>query len=198
MWLLIRWQSINPAESRRFIITDIYIYAIPSMRQGEELNHVGRDASWRPARGQWHVDEQAEAGGACSSEHCSCWSHAELCPSILRGVHPWDPLARPSVHRCGGHVATVRQRLRPMSPALGRDQWQPTGDCQDHRRAVHRSHIYIYRPSFYYFTEVVYVYPPFIVESPAGFISQSPINKQHLTHVRARSENPQPAPCSTV
>ena len=29
----------------------------------------------------------------------------------------------------GGHVATVRQRLRPMSPALGRDQWQPTGDC---------------------------------------------------------------------
>ena len=50
--------------------------------------------------GQRHVGEQAEAGGACSSEHCSCWSHAELCPSILRGVHPWDPLAqskRPSL-----------------------------------------------------------------------------------------------------
>ena len=50
--------------------------------------------------GQRHVCKQAEAGGACSSEHCSCWSHAELCPSILRGVHPWDPLAqskRPSL-----------------------------------------------------------------------------------------------------
>ena len=50
--------------------------------------------------GQRHVGEQAEAGGACSSEHGSCWSHAELCPSILRGVHPWDPLAqskRPSL-----------------------------------------------------------------------------------------------------
>ena len=41
--------------------------------------------------GDWsrgHVGEQAEAGGACSSEHCSCWSHAELrhpfakCPSL--------------------------------------------------------------------------------------------------------------------
>ena len=28
--------------------------------------------------GQGHVGEQAEAGGACRSEHCSCWSHAEL------------------------------------------------------------------------------------------------------------------------
>mgnify|MGYP003309804736 CR=1 FL=1 len=55
----------------------------------------------------------------------------------------------------GGHVATVRQRLRPMSPALGRDQWQPTGDCRGHRRVLHRSRIYIYRASFYYFTEVV-------------------------------------------
>ena len=106
-------------------------------------------------RGQWHMGEQAEAGGACSSEHCSCWSHAEQCPSILRGVHPWDPLARPRASIPGGHVAVVRQGRRPMSPALGRDQWQPTGDCRGHRRAPHRSRIYIYRSDFYYFTEVV-------------------------------------------
>ena len=43
----------------------------------------------------------------------------------------------------GGHVAPVRQRLRPMSPALGRDQWQPTGDCRDHRGALHRSRILV-------------------------------------------------------
>ena len=56
----------------------------------------------------------------------------------------------------GGHVAAVHQRRRPMSPALGRDQWQPTGDCRDHRGVLHRSRIYIYRAVFYYFTEVVH------------------------------------------
>jgi len=78
-------------------------------------------------RGQWHVGEQAEAGGACSSEHCSCWSHAELCPSILRGVHPWDPLARPSVHPwwSRGHCA-------PAPPADVTSAWE--GPVATHRR----------------------------------------------------------------
>ena len=95
-------------------------------------------------RGQWHVGEQAEAGGACSSEHCSCWSHAELCPSILRGVHPWDPLARPSVHPwwSRGHCA-------PAPPADVTSAWE--GPVATHRRLPGPSacpasfaHIYIY------------------------------------------------------
>ena len=78
-------------------------------------------------RGQWHVGEQAEAGGACSSEHCSCWSHAELCPSILRGVHPWDPLARPSVHPWWS-----RGCCAPTPPADVTSAWE--GPVATHRR----------------------------------------------------------------
>ena len=78
-------------------------------------------------RGQRHVGEQAEAGGACSSEHCSCWSHAELCPSILRGVHPWDPLARPSVHPWWS-----RGCCAPTPPADVTSAWE--GPVATHRR----------------------------------------------------------------
>ena len=77
--------------------------------------------------GQRHVGEQAEAGGACSSEHCSCWSHAELCPSILRGVHPWDPLARPSVHPWWS-----RGCCAPTPPADVTSAWE--GPVATHRR----------------------------------------------------------------
>ena len=100
--------------------------------------------------GRGHMGEQAEAGGACSSEHCSCWSHAELrhpfakCPSL--GTRSPVQASIP-----GGYVAAVRQRRWPMSRALGRDQWQPMGDCHDHRRCSRRSRICIYRPCFYYF-----------------------------------------------
>ena len=106
--------------------------------------------------GRGYVGDQAEAGGACSSEHCSCWSHAELrhpfakCPSL--GTRSPVQASIP-----GGYVAAVRQRRRPMSRALGRDQWQPMGGCHGHRRALHRSRIYISRASFYYFTEVVHI-----------------------------------------
>ena len=92
--------------------------------------------------GRGHVGDQAETGGACSSEHCSCWSHAELrhpfakCPSL--GTRSPVQASIP-----GGYVAAVRQRRRPMSRALGRDQWQPMGDCHDHRRSLHRSRIYV-------------------------------------------------------
>ena len=77
--------------------------------------------------GQRHVCKQAEAGGACSSEHCSCWSHAELCPSILRGVHPWDPLARPSVHPWWS-----RGPCAPAPPADVTSAWE--GPVATHRR----------------------------------------------------------------
>ena len=84
--------------------------------------------------------EQAEAGGARSSEHCSCWSHAELrhpsCEVSIPGTRSPVQASIPS-----GYVAAVRQRRRPMSRALGRDQWQPMGGCHDHRRALHRSRI---------------------------------------------------------
>ena len=77
--------------------------------------------------GQGHMGEQAEAGGARSSEHCSCWSHAELCPSILRGVHPWDPLARPSVHPWWS-----RGPCAPAPPADVTSAWE--GPVATHRR----------------------------------------------------------------
>ena len=99
--------------------------------------------------GRGYVGDQAEAGGACSSEHCSCWSHAELrhpfakCPSL--GTRSPVQASIP-----GGYVAAVRQCRRPRSRALGRDQWQPMGGCHDHRRCLHRSRIYVYRPCFYY------------------------------------------------
>ena len=106
--------------------------------------------------GQGHMSEQAEAGGARSSEHCSCWSHAELrhpsCEVSIPGTRSPVQASIP-----GGYVAAVRKRRRPMLRALGRDQWQPTGDSHGHRRRLHRSRICIYRSPFYYFTEVVQV-----------------------------------------
>ena len=46
------------------------------------LLHYRRVVASTTRLGDWsgrgHVGDQAEAGGACSSEHCSCWSHAEL------------------------------------------------------------------------------------------------------------------------
>ena len=94
-------------------------------------------------RGQRHEGEQAEAGGACSSEHGSYWSHAELCPSILRGVHPWDPLARPSVHPWWS-----RGCCAPTPPADVTSAWE--GPVATHRRLPRPSprspslaHIYI-------------------------------------------------------
>ena len=48
--------------------------------------------------GRGHMGEQAEAGGACSSEHCGCWSHAELRHPSWEVSIPGDQLARPSVH----------------------------------------------------------------------------------------------------
>ena len=90
-------------------------------------------------RGQRHVGEQAEAGGAYRSEH---GSHAELCPSILLGVHPWRP-ARPSKltsQRLGGTtVATHRQLPEPSRAAL----------CIV-------AHMYASLSVIYYFTEVVH------------------------------------------
>ena len=77
--------------------------------------------------GQRHVGKQAEAGGACSSAHGSYWSHAELCPSILRGVHPWDPLARPSVHPWWSRGCCV-----PTPPADVTSAWE--GPVATHRR----------------------------------------------------------------
>ena len=72
--------------------------------------------------GQGHMGEQAEAGGARSSEHCSCWSHAELrhpsCEVSIPGTRSPVQASIPS-----GYVAAVRQRRRPMSRALRRDQW---------------------------------------------------------------------------
>ena len=126
-----RWQHFHDAARSRQCDT---------MRK---IDHVDRDASWRLERpGVCGRLGRGRSGGACSSEHCSCWSHAELrhpfakCPSL--GTRSPVQASIP-----GGYVAAVRQRRRPMSRALGRDQWQPMGDCHDHRRSLHRSRIYV-------------------------------------------------------
>ena len=101
-------------------------------------------------RGQWHVGEQAEVGGACSSEHCSCWSHAELChPSCEVSIPGWDPLARPSVHPWWS-----RGCCAPAPPADVTSAWE--GPVATHRRLPgpsprSASLAHIYRPLFYYF-----------------------------------------------
>ena len=110
--------------------------------------------------GQRHVGEQAEAGGACSSEHGSCWSHAELCPSILRGVHPWDRPARPSKRPslvvtwplCASASGRCHQRLGGTSGNPPATAGTIAALC------IVRA--YIYRACFYYFTEVVPFYSP--------------------------------------
>ena len=90
------------------------------------------------ARGMWasrlRPVERAAASIAAAGAMWSCAILPARCPSLgpARPVQASIP---------GGHVAIVCQRRRPMSRALGRDQWQPTGDCQDHRRALHRSRI---------------------------------------------------------
>ena len=106
--------------------------------------------------GRGHMGEQAEAGGACSSEHCGCWSHAELrhpsCEVSIPGTRSPVQASIP-----GGYVAAVRQRRRPISRALGRDQWHKALGNPWHgqithgqlprattRRCLHRSRIYIY------------------------------------------------------
>ena len=121
--------------------------AAPSRRCDKARSSIMSTATRLGDRGgQRHVGKQAEAGGACSSEHGSCWSHAELCPSILRGVHPWDPLARPSVHPWWSRGCCV-----PRPPADVTSAWE--GPVATHRRlpgpsARFASFAHIYIPEF--------------------------------------------------
>ena len=136
--------------------------------------------------GDWsdrgYVGDQAEAGGACGSEHCSCWSHAELrhpsCEVSIPGTRSPVQASIP-----GGYVAAVRQRRRPISRALGRDQWQPMRDCHDHGRCLRRSRICIYHSDFYYFTEVVLGAAADGLHASEGCRAHSPyaVSYTHLT-----------------
>ena len=82
--------------------------------------------------GRGHMGEQAEAGGACSSEHCSCAGAMQSCailpakcPSL---VHiPGDPLARPSVH-----PRWLRGCCAPTPPADITSAWE--GPVATHAR----------------------------------------------------------------
>ena len=69
--------------------------------------------------GRGHMGEQAEAGGACSSEHCGCWSHAELRHPSCEVSIPGDPLARPSVH-----PRWLRGCCAPTPPADVTSAWE--------------------------------------------------------------------------
>ena len=127
-------------------------HPVDATRRGAPSCRPRRVLATGAARGMWasrlRPVERAAASIAAAGAMRSC-------------VHPSCEVSIPGTRSPvqasipGGHVAAVRQRLRPMSRALGRDQWQPTGDCRDHRGALHRSRIYIYRCSFYHFTEVV-------------------------------------------
>ena len=77
--------------------------------------------------GRGYVGEQAEAGGACSSEHCSCWSHAELRHPSCEVSIPGDPLARPSVH-----PRWLRGCCAPTPPADVTSAWE--GPVATHAR----------------------------------------------------------------
>ena len=89
--------------------------------------------------GRGYVGDQAEAGGACSSEHCSCWSHAELrhpfakCPSL--GTRSPVQASIP-----GGYVAAVRQCRR--HDAVDGNVYRVGVPRVDARvdRAAHRTH----------------------------------------------------------
>ena len=117
----------------------------PSCRSRRVLATGAAGAMWasRPRPEERAAASIAAAGAMRSCVHPSCEVSIPGTRSPVQASIP------------GGHVAAVCQRRRPMSRALGRDQWQPTGDCRGHRRVLHRSRIYIYRASFYYFTEVV-------------------------------------------
>ena len=128
-------------------------HPVNATRRGAPSCRPRRVLATEAARGMWasrlRPVERAAASMAAAGAMRSC-------------VHPSCEVSIPGTRSPvqasipGGHVAAVRQRRRPMSPALGRDQWQPTGDCRDHRRAPHRSRTLRARSSFYHFTEVVY------------------------------------------
>ena len=138
--------------------------------------------------GQRHVGKQAEAGGACSSEHGSCWSHAELCPSILRGVHPWDPLARPSVHPWWS-----RGCCAPTPPADVTSAWE--GPVATHRRlpgpsrrSASFAHIYI--PSglllLYGGSMHVLIVCMHLTHTASTFVTNSGTSHHHAPQMKSR------------
>ena len=93
--------------------------------------------------GQGHVGEQAETAGACSSEHCSCWSHAELCHPSCEVSIPGTRSPSPSVHPWWSRGCCV-----PTPPADVTNAWE--GPVATHRRLPRPSprsaslaHIYI-------------------------------------------------------
>ena len=116
-------------------------HPVNATRQGAPSCRPRRVLATGAARGMcrhlmW-ASRLSEAGGACSGEHC------RLCPSILRGVHPWDPLARPSVHPWWSRGCCV-----PTPPADVTSAWE--GPVATHRRLPRPSprsaslaHIYI-------------------------------------------------------
>ena len=102
--------------------------------------------------GRWHVGEQAEAGGACSSEHCSCWSHAELNHPSCEVSIPGDPLVHPKQVvtwlLCANAAGRCHERLGGTSGNPPATATAIAALC------IARAYIYPER-SFFYFTEVV-------------------------------------------
>ena len=148
------WSVVAPIrrQSRAGSTFVMRRHPVNATRRGAPSCRSRRVLATGAVRGMWasrlRPVERAAASMAAAGAMRSCVHPS--CEVSIPGTRSPVQVSIP-----GGHVATVRQRLRPMSPALGRDQWQPTGDCRDHRGVLHRSRIYIYRAVFYYFTEVV-------------------------------------------
>ena len=148
------WSVVAPIrrQSRAGSTFVMRRHPVNATRRGAPSCRSRRVLATAAARGMWpsrlRPVERAAASIAAAGAMRSC-------------VHPSCEVSIPGTRSPvqasipGGHVAAVHQRRRPMSPALGRDQWQPTGDCRGHRRVLHRSRIYIYLCVFYHFTEVV-------------------------------------------
>ena len=148
------WSVVAPIrrQSRAGSTFVMRRHPVNATRRGAPSCRPRRFLATGAARGMWAsrlrpveraAASIAAAGAMRSTVHPSCEVSIPGTRSPVQASIP------------GGHVAAVHQRRRPMSPALGRDQWQPTGDCRGHRRTPHRSRIYIYRSLFYHFTEVV-------------------------------------------
>ena len=103
------------------------------------------------------------------------------CAILLRSVSiPLGTRSPVQASIPGGYVAAVRQRRRPTSRALGRDQWQPMRDRHHHRRCLRRSRICIYHSDFYYFTRFMYAFNSPSLQRRGARVTQVTASKASL------------------
>ena len=103
-----RWQHFHEAAPSRVNATR---RGAPSCRSRRVLATGAAGGMWasRPTRGRWSVQQRA----------LQLLEPCRAAPSFLRSVHPWDPLARPSVH-----PRWLRGCCAPTPPADVTSAWE--------------------------------------------------------------------------